>query len=49
MKTAFITGEVTGLGVIRLLEAMRLTVPEACFYQASSSPTPVRATSEART
>jgi GDPmannose 4,6-dehydratase len=31
------TGEVTGLGVIRLLEAMRLTVPEARFYQASSS------------
>jgi len=31
------TGEVTGLGVIRLLEAMRLVVPGARFYQASSS------------
>lgn len=31
------TGEVTGLGVIRLLEAVRLVVPEARFYQASSS------------
>ncbi len=31
------TGEVTGLGVARILEAMRLVVPEARFYQASSS------------
>jgi GDPmannose 4,6-dehydratase len=31
------TGEVTGLGTIRLLEAIRQTVPETRFYQASSS------------
>jgi GDPmannose 4,6-dehydratase len=31
------TGDVTGLGTIRLLEAMRQAVPEARFYQASSS------------
>ncbi|MFT7517191.1 MAG: GDPmannose 4,6-dehydratase [Myxococcota bacterium] len=31
------TGEVTGLGVIRLLEAVRICAPEARFYQASSS------------
>lgn len=31
------TGEVTGLGVMRMLEAVRLVVPEARFYQASSS------------
>jgi GDPmannose 4,6-dehydratase len=31
------TGEVSGLGVIRLLEAVRRTVPEARIYQASSS------------
>ncbi len=31
------TGEVTGLGVMRMLEAARLVVPEARFYQASSS------------
>ena len=31
------TGSVTGLGVIRLLEALRLTKPDAKFYQASSS------------
>ena len=31
------TGEVTGLGVIRMLEAVRLEAPEARFYQASSS------------
>jgi GDPmannose 4,6-dehydratase len=31
------TSDVTGLGVIRLLEAMRLCAPEARFYQASSS------------
>lgn len=32
-----LTGEVTALGVTRLLEAMRLVVPQARFYQASSS------------
>lgn len=32
-----LTGEVTALGVTRLLEAMRLVVPKAHFYQASSS------------
>ena len=31
------TGDTTGLGTIRLLEAMRQSVPEAKFYQASSS------------
>jgi GDPmannose 4,6-dehydratase len=31
------TGEVTGLGTTRLLEAMRQVAPEARFYQASSS------------
>jgi GDPmannose 4,6-dehydratase len=31
------TGDTTGLGTIRLLEAMRHAVPEARFYQASSS------------
>lgn len=31
------TGDTTGLGTIRLLDAMRLTVPECKFYQASSS------------
>ena len=31
------TGDTTGLGTIRLLEAMRHSVPEARFYQASSS------------
>ncbi len=31
------TGEVTALGVTRLLEALRSTLPEARFYQASSS------------
>jgi GDPmannose 4,6-dehydratase len=31
------TGDTTGLGTIRLLEAMRQAVPEARFYQASSS------------
>jgi GDPmannose 4,6-dehydratase len=31
------TGEVTGLGTIRLLEAVRKSCPEARFYQASSS------------
>jgi len=32
-----LTGEFTGLGVTRMLEAMRRTVPQARFYQASSS------------
>ncbi|KAA3646655.1 MAG: GDP-mannose 4,6-dehydratase [Chloroflexi bacterium] len=32
-----LTGEVTALGVTRLLEAIRLVKPEARFYQASSS------------
>jgi GDPmannose 4,6-dehydratase len=32
-----LTGEVTALGVTRLLEAMRLVSPNARFYQASSS------------
>ncbi|MBT3340338.1 MAG: GDP-mannose 4,6-dehydratase [Planctomycetes bacterium] len=31
------TGEVTGLGVMRMLEAVRLCAPKARFYQASSS------------
>ncbi|MEX1997420.1 MAG: GDP-mannose 4,6-dehydratase [Candidatus Andersenbacteria bacterium] len=31
------TGEVTGVGVTRLLEAMRTVKPDARFYQASSS------------
>ena len=33
----FLTGEVTALGATNLLEAMRLEVPGARFYQASSS------------
>ena len=32
-----LTGEVTGLGAVRMLEAMRRSVPDARFYQASSS------------
>jgi GDPmannose 4,6-dehydratase len=32
-----LTGEFTGLGVTRMLEAMRLAKPDAKFYQASSS------------
>ncbi|MBI3011115.1 MAG: GDP-mannose 4,6-dehydratase [Candidatus Omnitrophica bacterium] len=32
-----LTGEVTGLGVTRILEAVRLHKPDARFYQASSS------------
>lgn len=32
-----LTGQVTGLGVVNLLEAVRLTVPNARFYQASTS------------
>ncbi len=31
------TGDVTGLGTSRLLEAVRRVIPEARFYQASSS------------
>lgn len=31
------TGDITGVGVVRLLEAMRTIVPAARFYQASSS------------
>jgi GDPmannose 4,6-dehydratase len=34
---AVFTGEVTGLGVTRVLDAIRLTDPEIRFYQASSS------------
>lgn len=34
---AVLTGEVTALGVTRLLEAVRSVTPEARFYQASSS------------
>jgi len=32
-----LTGEITALGVIRALEAMKIAAPEAKFYQASSS------------
>ncbi|MBN2208972.1 MAG: GDP-mannose 4,6-dehydratase [Candidatus Coatesbacteria bacterium] len=32
-----LTGEITGLGVVRLLEAIREVNPQARFYQASSS------------
>lgn len=32
-----LTGDATGLGVTRVLEALRLEAPEARFYQASSS------------
>ena len=32
-----LTGEVTGLGTLRLLEVVRLHAPQARFYQASSS------------
>src|SRR3990172_2350594 len=32
-----LTGELTGLGVTRMLESMRLGKPDARFYQASSS------------
>ncbi len=34
---SLLTGDATGLGVTRLLDAARLTAPEARFYQASSS------------
>jgi len=36
-KQPVLTGEFTGLGVTRMLEAMRQVCPEARFYQASSS------------
>jgi GDPmannose 4,6-dehydratase len=36
-RQPFLTGEVTALGCTNLLEAMRLELPEARFYQASSS------------
>ncbi len=36
-KQPVLTGEFTALGVTRMLEAMRRVVPEARFYQASSS------------
>ncbi len=36
-KQPELTGNVTGLGVIRMLEAVRLINPEIKFYQASSS------------
>jgi GDPmannose 4,6-dehydratase len=36
-KQPVLTGEFTALGVTRMLEAMRSTVPESRFYQASSS------------
>jgi len=32
-----VTGEITGIGAIRLLDAVRLSAPEARVYQASSS------------
>lgn len=32
-----LTGDITGLGAVRLLEAMRIVCPSARFYQASSS------------
>jgi GDPmannose 4,6-dehydratase len=32
-----LTGQVTGIGVVNMLEAMRLVCPESRFYQASSS------------
>src|SRR6478736_644027 len=32
-----LTGEITGLGVTRILDAIRLVDPEIRFYQASSS------------
>ena len=36
-KQALLTGEITGLGVVRMLEAIRTVNPEIRFYQASSS------------
>ncbi len=36
-KQPILTGEVSGLGALRLLESMRTHVPDARFYQASTS------------
>ncbi|HEY8292800.1 MAG TPA: GDP-mannose 4,6-dehydratase [Thermomicrobiales bacterium] len=36
-KQPVLTGEVTGLGVVRMLEAIRIANPRIRFYQASSS------------
>ncbi|MEC8382268.1 MAG: GDP-mannose 4,6-dehydratase [Myxococcota bacterium] len=36
-KQPLLTGDVTGQGAVRMLEAMRLVCPDARFYQASSS------------
>jgi len=36
-EQAVATGEITGLGVTRILDAVRVICPEAKFYQASSS------------
>ena len=36
-KQALLTGEITGLGVVRMLEAIRAVSPSIRFYQASSS------------
>ncbi len=36
-KQAHLTGEITGLGVVRMLEAIRTVNPKIRFYQASSS------------
>lgn len=36
-KQAVLTGEITGLGVVRMLEAIRSVNPKIKFYQASSS------------
>ncbi len=36
-RQPILTGEVSGLGVIRLLESIRTHVPDARFYQASTS------------
>jgi GDPmannose 4,6-dehydratase len=36
-KQPVLTGEVTGLGVVRMLEAIRMANPRIRFYQASSS------------
>jgi GDPmannose 4,6-dehydratase len=36
-KQPVLTGEVTGLGVVRMLEAIRMTNPRTRYYQASSS------------
>lgn len=36
-KDPVLVGDIAGLGVARLLEAVRRVAPQACFYQASSS------------